>query len=73
MLEHHKNNNSSVNQWIFITGTNKFTWVFDGIALNVEINMDLHHHHTISSQSYQPFSLLVEGVQSHQKKQSHDK
>ena len=41
--------------------------VFAGIALNMEINMDLHHHHTISSQSYQPFSLLVGGVQSHQK------
>ena len=33
--------------------------VFGGIALNMEINMDLHHHHTISSQSYQPFSLLT--------------
>ena len=36
--------------------------VFDEIALNMEINMDLHQHHTISSQSYQPFSLLIGGV-----------
>ena len=34
--------------------------VLGGIALNMEINMDLHHHHTISSMSYQPFSLLLE-------------
>ena len=33
--------------------------VFGEIALNMEINMDLHHHHTISSQSYQSFSLLI--------------
>ena len=33
--------------------------VFGGIVLNMEINMDLHHHHTISSQSYQLFSLLI--------------
>ena len=37
--------------------------VFGGIALNIEINMDLHHHHTINYQSYQLFSLLVGGVQ----------
>ena len=45
--------------------------VFGGIALNMEINMDLHHHHTISSQSYQPFSLLVGGVPSHQNQRAH--
>ena len=45
--------------------------VFGGIALNMEINMDLHHHHAISSQSYQPFSLLVGGVRSHQKQRAH--
>ena len=44
--------------------------VFGRIVLNIEINMDLHHHHTISSQSYQPFSLFVGGVRSHQKKAS---
>ena len=46
----------------------KIYMVFGRIALNMEINMDLHHHHTISTQSYQPFSLLVRGVQSHQKR-----
>ena len=47
--------------------------VFGGIALNMEINMDLHHHHTINCQSYQPFSLLVRGVQLHQKQRAHGK
>ena len=41
--------------------------VFGGIALNMEINVDLHHHPTISSQTYQPLSLFIGGVQSHQK------
>ena len=41
--------------------------VFGGIALNMEISMDLHHHHTISSQSYQPFSLLVGDGRLHHK------
>ena len=50
-----------------ITGTKKLTWLFGGIALNMEVNMDLHHHHTISSQGYQHFSLLVGGVESLQK------
>ena len=44
--------------------------VYGGIVLNTEINMGLHHHHTINSKSYQPFSLFVGGVRSHQKKVS---
>ena len=42
--------------------------VFGEITQNMEINMDLHHHHTITYQSYQPFSLFIGGVRSHQKK-----
>ena len=40
-------------------------------CFHMEINMDLHDHHTISSQSYQPFSLFIGGVQLHKKRQVH--
>ena len=45
---------------------------FGGIALNMEINIDLHHLHTISSHSYQPFSLFVEGARPYQKKKKNE-